>query len=1054
MNCIAQDSLGFLWFGTQDGLNRYDGYSFTVFRPDLSDSTSIRSNSITVLLTDHEGIVWIGTDDGAGLIAFNPRTEQFKHFSKDSNDHQFLGMDIVYSLAEDDSGNLYIGGNKGLVRFDESRTKFIPVKISVSSGTKQTVVTSIAVDRDGSIWAGTFQGVVHIDMESDSVVTYSHEENNPGSLINNYVESLAWDSQHHLWIGTGSGLDVFNIKQGDIKHFDQLFVKTEPGSNLIVNALYSSPDSLMWVGTGAGLFLINPVNGAIQSIESDNPHVGGFLDHMVYSIFLDRSGVYWFGTGTKGLQSFDPRRRKFRLETNKYRTPEGLIYNSIFALMEDKNGLIWIGTEKGGDIWDVENDKHQWMVHNPDDPNSLMDNSITALYEDRRGYIWIGTDKGANRYDPDKGTFLAFQYNKNDRASLGYNFIFDFAEDSSGNLWLASYGGGINEYHPESGTFTRYLHRESDPTSIASDWVMSLYTDSRGRLWVGTDGKGISVLDPETRTFTQYVHDPENPQSLSSNNVYSFYENPAGTMWIGTHGGGLDQMDMETGLVSRYSTETGLPNNVIYGILPDEFNNLWLSTNNGLARFNPETGDVTRFDRFDGLQGTEFNQGAYCPRTNGELVFGGIDGINIVDPGNIRLNNKVPPVVFTNFSLQGRPVNPGTDSKLSYSINYQKSIILEHEENDFSFRFAALNYSIPERNQYAYRLVGYNQDWVMSGTKRQAHYMNINPGTYTFQVIAANSDGLWNKTGRSVEIVIRSPFWMAWWFSLIVLGLVFVGIGWSVRRQLSKFSRERIFLEKRIQIRTKELHKKNSKLTDAYEKLQKTNKKLAKSNEDKILLIDTITHDIKNPLGVITGLADLLHQENPDNQMIQAMIRSSDSLTRILEDVVTIAQIALDEPLPMEKLDLTQILRTVCDDFEQALRLADMKLIWEVEQGLVVKANIIIRAIFTNYMSNAIKYAREGGLITVLGRKAKNGGIFIAFMDRGKSLPPKIRSQLFKRGFTLDRNSLKSRGLGLSIAKRIAWEHGAEVGVEPNTPQGNCFYLRFPPANERKSKHA
>ncbi|MFQ6614031.1 MAG: two-component regulator propeller domain-containing protein [Fidelibacterota bacterium] len=949
VNCIAQDSLGFLWIGTQDGLNRYDGYSFTVFRPDMGDSTSIPSNSISALLTDHEGIVWIGTDDGAGLIAFNPQTEKFTDFRRDPDDSTSLGLNYIYSLMEDDSGTLTIGGDLGLVRFNASRTAFSPAPIPLLTNTDKTVVTAIIADYDGSLWLGTYDGVVHIGTDPDSVDIYRHEDDNPASLADNYVESLAWDAHHHLWIGTDSGLDVLDVERGKVRHLEDLFSLSEPELNHAVYSVYPTPVSLMWIGTGAGLFLIHPSTGAIQSIEGDNPHRGGFQDHILYSIFQDRSGVYWFGTGAKGLQSFDPRRRKFQLETNKYRDPTGLINNSIFALMEDDRGLIWVGTERGLDIWDVEQDTHRWVVHNGDDTTGLIDNSITALYEDRQGYIWIGTDKGANRYDPRDGTYQAFQYRKKDTTSLGYNYIFDFTEDSTGHLWLGSYGGGINRFHPESGTFTRYLHQDADSTTIASDWVMSLYTDSQGRIWVGTDGSGISVFNPDTKTFTHYTHDPDDPQTISSNSIYSFYEDSSGYMWIGTHGGGLNRMEMESGRTQCYTTDTGLPNNVIYGILADNFGNLWLSTNKGLARFNPGTGSVTRFDRFDGLQGPEFNQGAFCRRKNGALVFGGIEGINIVNPGNIRLNTQVPTVVFTDFSLQGRAVRPGPGSKLKYAINYQKSIMLEHGENDFTLSFAALNYSIPERNQYAYRLIGYDRDWVKAGTKRQARYMNIDPGAYTFQVIAANSDGIWNKKGRSIKIVIQAPYWQTWWFQLIMVGLIATGIGMSVKRQITKVSRERASLEKRIRKRTKELHKKNKKLREANKKLQKANAYLEKSNEDKILLIDTITHDIKNPLSVITGLADILSQENPDDQMLRAMIRSSDSLTRILDDVVTIAQIALDEPLPREKLDLTQVLRTLCDDFEHALRLANMKLNWEVERGLIVNANIIIRAVFTNY---------------------------------------------------------------------------------------------------------
>jgi len=1042
--CIAQDSLGFLWFGTEDGLNRYDGYNFTIFRPDWNDPYSIRSNSIMDLYTARDGTLWIGTDDGAGLIAFDPVTERFTHYTHDPGDSSSISDDVIYCLAEDSGGDLWIGGLGGLDHFYLKQHRSEPSPALSRMNPNEKSILTFIVDQDETIWAGTDKGLVHVFPGTDSLVVFSHRDQDPNSLSHNTIYAFAWDSQHNLWIGTKTGLDKLDLDSGVFQHYPNLFTHVIPGVRHSVYALYFTSDSLLWVGTSVGLYVVNTLSDHIQKIHSDVKDMGEAVGHTIYSIFQDRSGVLWFGTGSHGIHNYDPKRRKFKLETRRNQTENGLIDNSVFAIMEDRLGKIWIGTEVGLDIWDIERGTHQWIVHDPNNPNSIQHNSIGALYQDRQGIIWIGSERSLDQYDPKTGTIHHILSNRENEKTFGNHDISAFAEDSSGQLWVGTFGGGLSQYLSDTGTFTRYVHNDSDENSIGSDYVMALYTDSHGNIWIGTDGAGISVLCPETNLFTHYRHDRDKPESLGSNTVYSFYEDPNGYLWIGTHGGGLNRLDPKSGLISRYTTAEGLPNNVVYGILPDDSTRLWLSTNNGLVRFDYKTGEITSFDRYDGLQSNEFNQGAFCRRKNGQLLFGGIEGINVFHPDDIQLNTKIPPVVFTGFSISGQKVRPGLNARLPKSPNFQKTIHLNYDENDFTIAYAALNYSIPEQNQYAYRLVGYDQDWIMAGNRREARYMNIDPGKYTFKVIAANSDGVWNHTGRSLDIYIESPFWGRWWFRLAVLGLALAGIGYGFRRQLIKASRQRQYLEKRIKKRTRELNQKNEELTQAYDQLQQSNEQLEKSNENKILLIDTITHDIKNPLSVISGLADLLKQENPDNDMVNSIVRSSESLTHILNDAVTIAQISLGEPLPKETIDLTKVLRTVCDDFKHALRLAGMTLEWDVEPNLVAKVNIIIRAIFTNYISNAIKYAREGGRIKVLGRKTREGGIYIAVIDFGTTLSSDVRSKIFDRGFTLDRQSLKSRGLGLSIAKRIAQEHGAEVGVEPNIPKGNCFYLRIP----------
>ncbi|RMF06837.1 MAG: hypothetical protein D6762_08680 [Candidatus Neomarinimicrobiota bacterium] len=1037
---MAQDSLGFLWFGTEDGLNRYDGYQFRIFRPDYGDPYAIRSNSIQELLTDHEGTVWIGTDD-AGLMVFDPRTEHFYQFPLARQDSSGTHNAFITALCEDRKHRLWIGGNVGLERWNPADSTFLPSSAVTTLDPQGIYIHTILEDRDHSLWLGSDRGLLHYDPDKDSL---SLQSGSAEARSLGTVYALAQDAGGSLWIGSTTGL-FCRRTDGRLEQYNALLEQGIPRLAPEVYSLLIS-DSLLWVGSLRGLGLINLATETQTMVLPDPKHPQGLRDHIIYSLFRDREGVVWLGTGTSGLQNFDSRRRKFRYEGVAEEEEQGLLDKSVFALTEGPDRKIWIGAEEGLDIWDPETGTHTWWRHEEGNPRTIQNNSILHVETDRNGRVWIATDTGLDCYTPATGQIDHFRADTSGPGIHGLQYIYDVDEDRDGYLWLASYGGGLNRFDPKTGDLTRFVLDSASQTGSGREYLMSVLVDSKHRVWAGSDGQGAYCLHPDGRVAA-YPGDPQNPRALGSASVLCFYEDPSGAIWIGTHGGGLHRLDPETGEIKRYTTADGLPNNVVYGILPDDSRRLWFSTNHGLVRFDPSTGSIRTFDQYDGLQSPEFNQGAYGKRHNGELVFGGVEGINLFDPQRIPINDQVPPIVFTGFSLFGEPQRPGHSTLIPMNLNYLKRLKLTYRQNDFSIAFAALSFSIPEKNQYRYRLDGYDPGWTVISGHPVARYMNIAPGHYTFRVQGSNNDGIWNTAGRSLEIIITPPFWNRWWFrTLLALGL-FAGLVLFYLYRIREERERQERLEQDVKERTRALERTNQDLRQTQERLEAINTALKKANENKVLLIDTITHDIRTPLGVMTGMAEVLQQEYPDNEMVQSIVKSGDFLAQILDDAIAIAQISLGEPMPRERLDLAKVLAGVREHFQPALAKAGMELEWDVEPRLVAKVNIIIRAIFTNYISNAIKYARQGKYLKVLARKQPSGTIYVAVIDRGVTLDEDTRTKVFERGFTLEKTSFRSHGLGLSIAKRIAEEHGAEVGVEPNLPTGNVFYLKLPPAD-------
>lgn len=755
---ILQDSRGFMWFGTQDGLNRYDGYNFTVFKNSPTDSTSLDDNFIVTIAEDSNKTLWVGSLKNPGLLnRFDPATETFTRVPSDSADLAHARVGSVFSAYEAPSGVRWSGKiGEGVTRFDRRTGKTTVFRHDPADpgSLADNRVYSVYGDRSGTIWVGTREGLDRFDPKTESFVHYRHDPENPRSLSDNWVWPILEDRSGVLWVGTfRAGLNRFD-------RATETFTRFRHSD--------ADPKSL--------------------------------IDDRLYSLFQDRSGMIWVGT-INGLDCFNPDITGFAHYASDPNSPDGLGHNAVYSMYVDRAGEVWIGTEGGLDRWNRSTGKFAHYRHDPSKPASLGENLVQCILEDRSGVLWLGTQSsGLDRFDRATGTFTHYRHDPRNPRSLSDNRVYALLEDRKGAVWVGTYGGGLNRLDRKTMTFTTFAHNDSIPGSLGGRGVWSLYEDREGVLWVGGYKGGLDRFERATGTFTHFPSNPSDPRSLSNETVLSICEDRQGNLWVGTMSG-LNRFDKTTGTFLRYFEKDGLPNSYINGILEDNRGYLWISTVKGISRYDPRTNTFQNFDASDGLQGNEFNTGAFAadPKT-GEMLFGGMNGFNLFHPEKITGNPFVPPVVFTSF------VRYNTDDEAGKPIAERgivakPAITLSYKDNVATFEFAALNYYNTFKNLYAYKLEGFNDNWIQLGTERKATFTNLDAGEYVLRVRGSNDDGVWNNEGTSISLRVTPPWWKTTAaysaYALMVIGFLYGTRRFEINRR-----------EQKAQLRESQLHAK------------------------------------------------------------------------------------------------------------------------------------------------------------------------------------------------------------------------------------------------------
>ncbi|HSR30348.1 MAG TPA: two-component regulator propeller domain-containing protein, partial [Anaerolineae bacterium] len=816
----VQDSRGFLWFGTQDGLNRFDGYEFVVYENKPEDPNSLSANFIQDLVADPSGVLWIGTN-GGGLDSLDLDTGQFSHYQHDPKDPDSLSDNTILDLYADPGGVLWIGTDGGgLDRFDPrgelepGAARFVHYRNDPSNphSLSSNSVQSIYRDREGVLWVGTDGGGLNrLDPGSEQgpgaarFVHYQHDPEDPASLGHNTVQVIHEDGDGVLWIGTnGGGLNRLDRETGGFVRFQHDPDDPHSLSNDLVWVIHEDRQGELWIGTfGGGLDRYDPDSGRFWHYKNNPRDPDSLSNDQIWSLYEDPAGALWIGTFGGGVNRFD-RDKKFAHYKADPDDPNSLSENVVWAILEDRAGALWIGTNGGGlNRYDPTLDAFVHFRNDPADPGSLSNDVVWSLLEDREGVLWVGTHGGLDRFDPATGQAVHHPSPP----------VFTIYQDREGVLWIGTWGGGLGQLDPETEKLIFYQNDPADPHSLSDDSVISILEDRAGVLWVGTFDGGLDRLvqgeDEGSHLakgrFEHYQHDPSDPQSLSHNTVLDIHEDSEGILWLATGGGGLNKLDPSTMSFRHYREKDGLPNDTVYGILEDDIPpgeggpSLWLSTNRGITKFNPQAETFKNYDVGDGLQSNEFNQGSHHKGLDGEMLFGGVNGFNAFYPEQVTDNATFPPIVLTSLTQGGEEVAAGAATESLTEVR------LQWPRNFFEFEFAALDYTQPEENQYAYMLEGFDSDWIEAGTRRFGRYTNLPGGTYTLRLKGSNNDGIWNEGGHSVEVTVVPPVWETWWLRGIVVLLLLGGAFAMYRLRVRSVEARSRELETLVEARTQDL---------------------------------------------------------------------------------------------------------------------------------------------------------------------------------------------------------------------------------------------------------
>ncbi len=1099
VSAALQDSMGFLWIGTPDGLNRYDGYEFAVFQFDPTDPTSISDNRITSLLETSNGTLWVGTADG--LNRYDPEMVAFTAYRSERRDEASLLSNRVSALQEDAAGRMWIGhadpddpsvGGVSILDPHSGQIDRYPLS---AEGDEAVPVYALAIGQDGVMWVGTAAGLYRWDQSNNSFSLLQHDPNDPNSLAGNDVRELLLDADGQLWIGFwGQGLDCYNPISGEVQHHEPGPTGVELTSGYIT-AIAQTRDGLLWVGTanpdGAQSASLHRYDFKTFARFAHDPNIATTLGSgTVRAIVEDHAHVLWVGTDLGGLSLFDqitkPIPHFFPIDG----VPSGLSSPIVTSFLEEGKETIWVGTAEGLERFDRFNGIFRHFRHRSGSSNSLSDDYVTALVAWGSDSMWVGTRNGLNLFRRSTGTFQRYLYESGSENQTGEGSIRAlYADHARNQLWIGA-GHGLERMDVTSGQIT-HVHGDSDNTSeFSSDEIVGLYTSEArpNTLWVGTEN-GLNSVDLETGAIAKYEANARSPSALSHRHVTAITTLPADSnaVWVGTLAGGLNRLDLGTGKFTRFTRRnSALPGNTIYGIQPDDDGFLWIATNRGLVCFNPILPDEVRiYDVDSGVQSRQFNVGASYRTPRGEIALGGVNGFNIFSPTGFRDSPYTPKVVLTGYRVDGRPQLVAPEA-----IMRAEQIVLSHDQNDVAFDFVGLHFARPDRNRYRVRLdesSGDSSEWRDLGTQRTATYANLRPGRYTFYIQAANSDGVWSEVSASVQMQIRPPWWQTWWFRIFALVSTVAIAVFVYKRRIRLIAERNRELEGLVAERTGELEQQTTALESKNDQLEATLGQLRTAQTrlvqaEKLASLGRVTagvaHEIKNPLNFVNNFAQLSEEltEELRTELASSSDRSVgdvlDELNPILGDLaLNAAKIAehgkradgivksmllhargtSGDPEPTslhtlldETIDLIVhsgggdgVPVNIERDYDE--RIGDVSIVRQAIGRVVL--NLLENAVYAihTYASPEADYVPTITLRT--GDLGQNFQIVVE--DNGPGIPEDVRVHLFEPFFTTKPTG-DGTGLGLSLAHDIIHSHHGEITASSEPEQGTSFTIVLP----------
>ncbi|MEL7186912.1 MAG: two-component regulator propeller domain-containing protein [Pseudomonadota bacterium] len=819
---VLQDSDGWMWFATENGLNRYDGYEFRHFKRERGNPDALSNDFIFDIAEGPDGSLWLATN-GGGLANLDRKSGKVRTYRHDPENANSVAGNVLRSLHVDAAGIVWIGTRgAGLDRFDPKTQTF--THIDLGSNANAGTIFALHPGAESSLWVGGDHGLTKLDTATSAVVTSAHTSD---AIETNSVRAILKDSSGQLWVGTyGAGLVRFNSDAKGVARFvhDANDAATLSGDR--ISTIFEDSDGRLWVGTTAGLNLIDRESGAVVRYAANGEDASSLSDNDISTIYQDRSGLLWIGTKSHGVNKWNPRSWLYGYEPANEVTVDSEKQANVMAFASGDAKTLWLGTFGDGlNAIDRESGEITKYRAEAGPGRQIAGDRVMSLMRDRSGNIWAGTMmNGISRINPETGETTHFRHTAGDATGLSANGIMTMYEDRSGLVWIGTFGGGISLYNPANDKFTHFKSDPNNANTVSSNRITSFVEDNNGNMWIGTDAGGLNLFDRSKQDFHRFAHDPDDITTLAADTVYAVNVDSNGVVWVGTQGGGLDRVvgdsnQPEAITFTNVAEKDGLSNDVIYGVQFDSSGWIWMSTNYGISRYHPETGEIKNLHRTDGLQSEEFNFGAHYRSATGELFFGGHNGFNAFQPDEISASTVIPVIALTGLFRGG-------DSTKDDLPDYESETVeLSWKDDNVTFEFAALDFAAPEQNRYMYKLEGFDKDWIDLGNRRRATYTDLNDGSYLLRVRAANSEGVWNEAGFAVPIKVAAAPWDTWWAYLGYLALLAqlgAGLWFGHRRKIRREEEYSQRLEQEVSSRTEMLLDRNKQLKVLNEALQES----------------------------------------------------------------------------------------------------------------------------------------------------------------------------------------------------------------------------------------
>lgn len=1044
--CIEQDSLGFMWFGTGNGLNKYDGYNYTVYTHKRGDTNSIISNHIQALGLDNSGNMWVGTN--VGLCYYNYQEDKFYNsaiFTNKSTNSLTISK-----------GRVYAGTADGIFIYDiENSESLTAISQYINSRLTNQRINVITHDNFGHIWIGTSSGAYIFDINANTLTADTITEHS--SLSNIEISALTVDESNRVWIGTSEyGLYVlqdarhgFETERSHYFHDNKDVYSINEGR---IQALHVDKKQRLLIGIengGVDVIHLNDLNkgrAKFEHLENDPGRRGSLSNNSIYSIYEDKRGDIWIGTYGGGVNFFNIEGDNFWVLTHIHNDDNSL-RNQIVNVVEKNGEELWVGSEGGISIINLKTNNYQHLYHTEGNLNSLRSNAVWTIHFDKNGNVWVGTWAGGlSRIDARTNKFHHYMFDASDPDGLGSDNIFSIAEDGDNNLWIGTLGGGISLYNHSDNKMKRFRVATDSVNSTLNNEIRHLYYNSHNELWFSTT-VSVGKIDLRTNEVTQYYANSKNKTEFAGNGAFIIFEDSRNTMWFGTDVG-LIYFDRDQKAFGTYALAQGLPSNSVKSIQEDNEGNFWLGTNDGLVKFSkailqPESPTFKVFDVNDGIQGNEFNRRASFKDEDGLMYFGGPNGLTIFQPDSINENQIVPSVELTSFSIFNQKVVVGEeDSPLTQNINLTKALTLKPDQTVFTVEFAALSYLAPSKNIYAFKMEGFDQDWNYVGNKRSATYTNLNAGTYYFKVKAANNDGYWNETPRVLKIEILPPWYKTRGALISYMFLLLTSIWFFIYLSQRRF-----------------------KMRQALKNEQFMRDQETELNQQRLQFFTNISHEFRTPLTLIYSPIENIIK-NYYNQLPQDLkgqlsiiYKNAHRLNRLATELMDFRKLQFNKlNMKLVYQDISSFTLSVSKLFEEEAKLNHIQLEYTIPEKpifLWYDQHMIEKVLF-NLLSNAFKVTPEGGMVkVVLDRKKHFEGninadgeewVRVKVIDTGPGLDDSQVDKIFERFYQADTNKTyySSTGIGLSLAKGLIQKHFGDITVKSQPGMGSefCMWLR------------